>query len=138
SGMTSEPTKAIKSLAIGRPYHISFGGLPAVQFVAHVARTFIRSLEVPDTAADSSNLRGEAADLPAFHRPLCGVNPAAAKLITYGEAQLPLAYDLDASALQRDLGPMPRTPLVEGVRKTFLHFQQLYAAGRLDLSDLIK
>ena len=26
-GMTSEPTKAIKSVALGRPYHISYGGL---------------------------------------------------------------------------------------------------------------
>lgn len=137
-GMTSEPTKAIKSLAIGRPYHISFGGLQDFQFVDDVANIFIRCLEVPYQGAKSYNLRGEVADLPAFHKALCEVNPAAAKLITHGEAQLPLAYDLDDAALQRDLGPMPRTPLVEGIRRTFIHFQQLYAAGRLDLSDLEK
>jgi nucleoside-diphosphate-sugar epimerase len=137
-GMTSEPTKAIKSLAIGRPYHISFGGLQDFQFVDDVARTFIRCLEVPYHGARSYNLRGEVADLPTFHRTLCEVNPLAARLITHGDNQLPLAYDLDDSALQHDLGPMPRTPLVEGIRRTFLHFQQLYAAGRLDLSDLLK
>ena len=36
-GMTSEPTKAIKSLALGRPYHISYGGWQDLQFVDDVA-----------------------------------------------------------------------------------------------------
>ena len=30
-GMTSEPTKAIKSLALGRSYHISYGGWQDLQ-----------------------------------------------------------------------------------------------------------
>ena len=48
----------------------------------------------------------------------------------------PAAYDLDDSALQRDLGPVPRTPLVEGVRRTLEHFRRLHAEGRLDTADL--
>jgi hypothetical protein len=64
------------------------------------------------------------------------VEPAAAKLITFGERQIAIAYDLDDSALQRDLGPMPCTPLVEGIRKTLEHFQQLKAEERLDTADL--
>jgi nucleoside-diphosphate-sugar epimerase len=135
-GMTSEPTKAIKSLALGRPYHISYGGWQDLQFVDDVARTFLRSLEAPYEGARSYNLRGAVVDLPAFHNALAEVDAAAARLITFGERQIAIAYDLDDSALQRDLGPVPRTPLVEGIRLTLEHFQRLQAEGRLDTADL--
>jgi nucleoside-diphosphate-sugar epimerase len=135
-GMTSEPTKAIKSLALGRPYHITYGGWQDLQFVEDVAQDFIRCLEAPYNGAKSYNLRGDVVDLPAFHRALCEVDPAAAQLITYGERQIAIAYDLDDAALQRDLGPIPKTPLVEGVRRTLAQFKKLQAEGRLDTSEL--
>jgi nucleoside-diphosphate-sugar epimerase len=135
-GMTSEPTKAIKSLALGRPYRISYGGLQAFQYVEDVAGVFVRCLEAPYTGAKSYNLRGDVVDLPAFHRALCEVEPSARHLVTYGDRQLAIAYDLDDSALQRDLGPLPHTPLVEGIRRTLEHFRRLNAEGRLDTDDL--
>ena len=135
-GMTSEPTKAIKSLALGRPYRITYGGWQDLQFVEDVARIFIRCLEAPYSGAKSYNLRGDVVDLPAFHRALCEVDPAAAQLITYGERQICIAYDLDDAALQRDVGAMPKTPLVEGVRRTLAQFKKLQAEGRLDTSEL--
>jgi nucleoside-diphosphate-sugar epimerase len=135
-GMTSEPTRAIKALALGRPYHITYGGWQDLQFVDDVAKTFVRCLEAPYTGAKSYNLRGEVVDLPAFHRALCEVDAAAEKLITYGQRQIAIAYDLDDGALQRDLGPMPRTPLFEGTRSTLEHFRRLHAERRLDTADL--
>jgi nucleoside-diphosphate-sugar epimerase len=135
-GMTSEPTKAIKCLALGRPYHISYGGWQDLQYVEDVAHIFIRCLKAPYRGAKSYNLRGDVVDLSAFHRALCEVDPAAAELITYGERQIAIAYDLDDSALQRDVGPLPKTPLIEGIRRTLVQFKQLQAEGRLDTSDL--
>jgi nucleoside-diphosphate-sugar epimerase len=135
-GMTSEPTKAIKAVALGRSYHISYGGWQDLQFVEDVAGIFVRCLEAPYQGARSYNLRGDVVDLETFHQTLCEVEPAAARLITYGERQIAIAYDLDDSALQRDLGPMPRTPLREGVRRTLEHFRKLQAEGRLDAADL--
>jgi len=137
-GMTSEPTKAIKALALGRSYHITYGGWQDLQFVDDVAKIFLRCLEAPYQGAKSYNLRGDVVDLPGFHKALSAVEPAADRLITFGEKQIPIAYDLDDSALQRDLGPMPRTPLVEGIQQTFKHFQRLHAEGRLDTYDLEK
>jgi nucleoside-diphosphate-sugar epimerase len=64
------------------------------------------------------------------------VDPAAERLITFGERQIAIAYELDDSALQRDLGPVPRTPLVEGIRRTLEQFRRLHAEGRLDTADL--
>src|SRR5207302_10360721 len=135
-GMTSEPTRAIKSLALRRPYHITYGGWQDLQYVDDVAKVFVRALEAPYQGAKSYNLRGDVVDLPAFHRALCAVEPAAAKLITHGDKQIGIAYDLDDTALQRDLGPMPKTPLVEGIRRTLTLFKQLHAEGRLDAGDL--
>jgi nucleoside-diphosphate-sugar epimerase len=135
-GMTSEPTKAIKSLALGRKYHITYGGWQDLQFVDDVAKVFVRCLEAPYQGAKSYNLRGDVVDLATFHQALCEVAPAAAELITFGERQIAIAYNLDDTALQRDLGPMPHTPLVEGIRRTLTQFQQLQAEGRLDTLDL--
>jgi len=135
-GMTSEPTKAIKSLALGRQYHITYGGLQDLQYVDDVAKIFVRGLEAPYQGAKSYNLRGDVVDQPAFHRALCQVDPAAEQLITFGNRQIAIAYDLDDAALQRDLGPMPRTAIVEGIRQTLRQFSELQAQGRLDTTDL--
>ena len=51
-GMTSEPTKAIKSLALGRPYHITYGGWQDLQYVDDVAEIFMRCLEAPYTGGE--------------------------------------------------------------------------------------
>ena len=135
-GMTSEPTRAIKSLAVGRPYHVTYGGWQDLQYVEDVAAVFVRALDAPFQGAKSYNLRGDVVDLPTFRRALIEVEPAAERLITHGDRQIAIAYDLDDAALQRDLGPLPRTPLVEGIRKTLAQFRRLQAEGRLDTSDL--
>ena len=135
-GMTSEPTKAIKSVLLGRPYHISFGGWSDFQYVDDVAKTFVFSLERPFAGAKSYNLRGAVITLADFHKALCDVLPAAAQLVTIGKTQIAIAYDLSDDSLQKDLGPMPKTPLVEGIRETAELFRELQRAGQLDTSDL--
>lgn len=135
-GMTSEPTKAIKSVAIGRKYHISYGGWQDLQFVDDVAKTFVRCLEAPYQGAKSYNLRGAVVDIQTFHAALCKVEASAKELVTHGDRQLTIAYDLDDAALQRDLGPFPKTSLEEGIRQTLEMFRQLAKEGRLDTSDL--
>lgn len=135
-GMTSEPTKAIKSVVLGRPYRISYGGWQDLQYVDDVAKTFVRCLDAPFEGAKSYNLRGQVVDLPAFFRALVDVEPTAERLITYGDRQLTIAYDLDDSALQHDLGPMPRSTLADGIGQTTQIFRSLQNEGRLDTADL--
>jgi nucleoside-diphosphate-sugar epimerase len=135
-GMTSEPTKAIKAVLLGRPYQINFGGWTDFQYVDDVAKTFVACLERPYTGAKSYNLRGAVVTLTDFHKALCEVLPDAAKLVTLGTTQIAIAYDLSDAGLERDLGPMPKTPLVDGIRETVKIFKQLQAEGRLDTSDL--
>ena len=101
-GMTSEPTKAIKAVLLGRPYHINFGGWSDFQYVDDVAKTFVNCLDRPYTGAKSYNLRGAVVTLADFHKALCAVLPEAAKLVTVGTTQIAIAYDLsDAGARAR-------------------------------------
>jgi nucleoside-diphosphate-sugar epimerase len=135
-GMTSEPTKAIKAVAIGRKYHISYGGLQDLQYVDDVAKAFVRCLEAPYQGAKSYNLRGAVVDIQTFHNALCKVEPNARELVTYGDRQLAIAYDLDDAALLRDIGSLPKTPLEDGIRQTLELFRRSAKENRLDTSDL--
>src|SRR5262245_11331407 len=135
-GMTSEPTKAIKAVAMGQPYAISYGGRQDLQYVDDVAKAFVRALEAPYRGAKSYNLRGAVVDLETFHRALCEVAPEARELVTYGDRQLGIAYDLDDAAFQRDLGPLPPTRLADGIAQTLELFRRLHQEGRLDTADL--
>jgi nucleoside-diphosphate-sugar epimerase len=135
-GMTSEPTKAIKSLALGRAYHISYGGWQDMQLVDDVAKIIVRGLDATYQGAKSYNIRGHVVDLPTFHKALVAVEPAAKQRITHGDRQIAIAFDLDDAALQRDLGPMPMTPLEDGIRQTLDLFRRLRHEGRLDTDDL--
>jgi nucleoside-diphosphate-sugar epimerase len=135
-GMTSEPTKAVKALSLGRPFHITFGGVQDMQFAEDVAGAFVRCLEAPYKGAKAYNLRGDRVDMPEFRRILSEVDPNAAKLVTCGDKQIAVAYDLDDAGLRRDVGNLPRTPLPEGLRRTLEHFRKLQAEGRLDTADI--
>jgi nucleoside-diphosphate-sugar epimerase len=135
-GMTSEPTKAIKALALGRPFHITFGGVQDMQFAEDVAGAFVRCLETPYKGAKAYNLRGDRLDMPAFRKVLAEADPAAAKLVTCGDRQIAVAYDLDDAALRKDVGAVPHTRLSDGVRRTLEHFRQLQRERRLDTADL--
>ncbi len=135
-GMTSEPTKAIKSVAAGRSYRISYGGLQDLQYVGDVAGTFVRALTAPFEGADAFNVRGAVVPIERFVATLKDVTPLAEGLVTHGDRQLPIAPDLDDSRLEKRLGPFPRTTLHDGVAETFRRFALLQEQGRLDLSDL--
>jgi nucleoside-diphosphate-sugar epimerase len=135
-GMTSEPTRAIKSVAVGRPYHISYGGKQDLQYVADVAATFIRALTQPFEGADAFNLRGAVEPIERFVSAMAEAIPDARKLVSHGDRQLPIAPDLDDDRLQRALGPIPRTSLFDGIAETYRRFTALRDGGRLDLSDL--
>ena len=133
-GISSEPTKAIKAVAAGRSYSISYGGLQDLQYVDDVAATFLKTLEAPFEGADAFNVRGAVVPMETFVATLSEVSGVAR--VSFGDRQLPIAPDLDDSRLAQQFGPLTRTSLVDGVRETFERFEQLERAGRLDLSDL--
>lgn len=137
-GMTSEPTKALKSVAIGKPWNISFGGWQDMQYADDVAKSFLRCAETkPDfRGAVVYNLRGQQVEISTIHRTMCEINPSAKQLITFGTKPLPVAHGFSDEGLQKQFGPLPLTSLRDGMAAALKQFKLLHQQGRLDLSDL--
>jgi nucleoside-diphosphate-sugar epimerase len=133
-GVTSEPTKAIKAVAAGRSYAISYGGLQDLQYAADVASTFVKAMTAPFEGAESYNVRGAVVPMGTFVSTLREVSGT--DRVTFGDRQLPIAPDLDDSRLEARFGPLHRTSLSDGIAATYRRFAELQARGKLDLSDL--
>jgi len=135
-GITSGPTKAIKASVVGRPYTVKFTGQLDLQYVDDCARIFLRCAEDDRPGALTYTLRGAVVKIEDFIAALERAYPRSRGLIRAEGKHLPIAADLDDSALVRDLGSVPRTPLDEGIRKTIEIFERLQREGRLDTKDL--
>jgi len=135
-GVTSGPTKAIKAAVLGRPYTIRFTGPLDLQYVRDIAWIFVRCAESELPGAKVYTPRGSVVHMEEFIVTLEQALPRARGLIKAEGKPLPIAADLDDSALQRDLGGVHRTPLVAGICETADIFQKLREEGRLDAQDL--
>jgi nucleoside-diphosphate-sugar epimerase len=136
TGISSGPTKAIKAAVLRRPYTIGFTGAIDLQYVRDTARIFIRCAEKDIPGAKVYTPRGSVVRVEDFIHTLEQVFPQAAGLIDARGRQLPIAPDLDDSALMHDLGEDPRTPLQEGIRETAAIFARLDREGRLETKEL--
>jgi nucleoside-diphosphate-sugar epimerase len=136
AGLTSDPAKAMKAAVIGRPFHLRFGGRTDFQYVADTADVFIRAATSDLTGAHVFNLHGETIHVREVVEAIENVRPDARGRITYADQPLPIAAAMDDSAIQAALGPLPATPLAEGVHATMQRFVELQREGRLDISDL--
>ena len=134
TGLTSDPTKAMKSAVLGRPFHIRFGGATDFQYVADTAATFLACADNMPHGAHVFNLHGETVSV---ERIASFINEHAGKLITFGGPPIPIAAAMDDTAIRRLLRDLPATPFETGIRETMKRFAALHSAGRLDTSDLM-
>ena len=107
-----------------------------LQYVRDTSRIFIRCAEAAIAGARVYTPRGSVVRVQEFLATLEQIPPQAHTLIKAEGEPLPIAADLDDSALQHDLGCVPRTSLEEGIRETAATFEHLRRAGRLDTQDL--
>ena len=135
-GITSGPTKAIKATIVGRPYTIRFTGGFDMQYAKDTAEIFLRCAEVPIEGAKTYTLRGAVIQMDEFLATLNRLLPESRNLIRAEGKPIPIAYNFDDSALQRDIGEIPRTPLEDGIRETAEIFECLRKDGKIDTSDL--
>ena len=135
-GLTSGPTKAIKAAVLARPYTIRFTGGLDLQYVRDTARIFLACADSDLAGARVYTLRGSVVRVDEFIAELERELPAARGLIRAEGGTLHMAYDLDDSALMRDLKNVPRTPLNRGIRETIEIFSRLLQEGNLECSDL--
>ena len=135
TGLTSDPTKAMKSAVLKRPFHIRFSGATDFQYVADTAAAFVACAEKAPPGAHVFNLHGETLNVD---RIAAFINEEAAngELITFGGPPIPIAPAIDDSAIQRAIGALPSTKFQDGIRATMKRFAELRDAGRLHTDDL--
>src|SRR5215510_13033768 len=127
-GLTADPTLAMKAAVLGRPFQIRWGGATDLIYTEDVARALL--------AAAGARLDGASATVAEIVRAIQTARPSATGSITSTGAALPFPAALDDAGYQRDLGPAPRTSLVDGVARTLDEFERLWKDGRLDSREL--
>ena len=136
-GMSSTPTRAMLAAAAGQPWHISFGGRNGFQFADDVAKIIIQAATAPGwQGAESFNLGGSVVHMSELVAAIEQAAPEVAGRITHEQAALPLPAGTCDRALSAAIGPLPYTPLEEGVAFTIAHFREALAAGRIQLDAL--
>ena len=134
SGLTSDPTKAMKAAVLGRPFHIRFGGSTDFQYVRDTAATFIACADQQPQGASVFNLHGDAV---AVSQVVEIINSKAkAELATFGGPGIPVAPSMNDAAIRRVIHDLPVTALESGIAETMLMFALLRDQGRLDVADL--
>lgn len=130
-GLTSSPTTAMLAAALGQPYQIPFGGRFDMQFAGDVAQAFIRAARMPFDGAGMFNLRGSVVRISEVIAAIEAVVPAMRGQLSFTDVPLGFPEEMDDTPLLSALGPLPRTPLDEGVTATIATFRQAIADGRL-------
>jgi nucleoside-diphosphate-sugar epimerase len=140
-GMTSDPTKAMKAVVVGRPFRIRFAGSVDFQYAADTADAFIRCATADLDGAHVFNLHGETvavqdvvAQIESCAREVLG-NSADPSITIDGKPNSAPSR-MDDGAIRRAVGDLPLTPLADGVRATIARFAELSRRGPIDVSDL--
>ena len=137
TGLTSDPTKAMKAAVLGVPFHIRFSGSTDFQYVADTAATFIACADRAPAGAQVYNLHGETVHVARIAETVNrnSANPNK-ELVTFGGLPIPIAPALNDAAIRTVLADIPSTPLETGICETLRLFAELRDAGRLDTSDI--
>jgi len=134
TGLTSDPTKAMKAAVLGIPFHIRFSGATDFQYVEDTAAAFIRCADQAPEGAMIFNLHGETVEVG---RIVEVINEYAGRdLVSFEGPPIPIAAAIDDSAIRQVFDDLPSTPLEVGIRETMTRFTRLNEAGRLDTSDI--
>lgn len=137
TGLTSDPTKAMKSAVLGRPFEIRFSGATDFLYVADTAAAFLASADRSPEGAHVFNLHGDSVDVTQIVGTIDEHLPSKKQgLITFAGPPIPIAPAMDDSLFRQTVGGVTFTPLSEGVRQTINRFSELAEAGRLDDADL--
>jgi nucleoside-diphosphate-sugar epimerase len=134
TGLTSDPTKAMKAAVLSVPFQIRFSGATDFQYVEDTAAAFIASADRAPAGAHIFNLHGETVDVD---RIAAVINENAGReLVTFAGPPIPIAPAIDDAAIRKAIPDLPSTRLESGIRETMRRFAILKDAGRLDTSDI--
>jgi nucleoside-diphosphate-sugar epimerase len=124
-GLTSGPSLAMAAAARGEGHSIGYGGTAQYDFAPDVGRAFALAARAATDGAHVANFPGEPSTMQEVVDAIEAAAPAVAGKMFWEEGQLPFPESLQANLLERLVGPLPRTPLADGVRQTIEHFRSL-------------
>ncbi len=124
-GLTSGPSLAMAAAARGEGHTIGYGGTAQYDFAPDVGRAFALAARAAADSAHVANFPGESSTMQEVVDAIEAAAPAVAGKVLWEEGQLPFPESLQANLLERLVGPLPRTPLADGVRRTIEHFRLL-------------
>lgn len=122
-GLTSGPSLAMAAAARGEGHTIAYGGTAQYDFAPDVGRAFALAARAATDGAHVANFPGEPSTMQQVVDAIEAAAPAAAGKVLREEGQLPFPESLQGNLLERLIGPLPRTPLTEGVRRTIEHLR---------------
>ena len=122
-GLTSGPSLAMAAAARGEAFTIGYGGTAQYDFAPDVGRAFALAARAAREGAHVANFPGEASTIEEVVAAIEGAAPDVVGKVTWAEERLPFPDSLEATLLERLVGPLPHTPLTDGVRQTIEHFR---------------
>ncbi len=123
-GMTSGPTLAMEAAARGEGFELAYGGTAQYDYAPAVGRAFHRAASAP-AGALVANFPGVVASMTDVVAAIEAAAPEVEGRISWPETPLPFPAELEATALERALGPVGAPSLAEGVRATIELFGQV-------------
>ena len=123
-GLTSGPTLAMAAAARGEGLTIGYGGRAQYDYAPDVGTAFARASATVAEGAVAANYPGVPATTEEIVAAIELAAPAAAGKLGWADTTLPFPAELEAAALERAIGALPRTPLADGVAATIEHFRR--------------
>ena len=122
-GLTSDPTLAMAAAARGEGFEIGYGGTVQYDYAPDVGRAFALAARAVGDGAHVANFPGAAWAMEDMVAAIETAAPEIVGKITWDEERLPFPESLEATLLERLVGPLPQTPLAQGVRRTIEHYR---------------
>ncbi len=108
---------------VATAYTIAYGGTAQYDFAPDVGRAFALAARAAADGAHVANFPGVPSTMQEVVDAIEAAAPAVAGKVFWEEGQLPFPESLQGNLLERLVGPLPRTPLADGVRATIEHFR---------------
>ena len=127
-GMTAGPTQAMAAAVQDEGFAIGYGGRAQYDYAPAVGKAFVAA-SAASGGAVVANVPGVRAAMTEVVAAIEAAVPVAAGRITWDDTPLPFPAELDAHALESEIGPVQQPSLAEGVAETVARFRQHGAAA---------
>lgn len=123
TGLTAAPTLAMQAAARGEAYQMPVSGKMDLQYVRDVAQAFLDCLFSEHEGAFVYNLAGDIVTMAEVAQMVEEVAPEVKGKITFGGPEVPVAVDMDDSAIRAAIPGLKKTGLREGIAETIAAYR---------------